>query len=460
MWSRLTVSVFIDRKKPSEVLDKIMMHWIGAAFGVMEAILTDNGGEFNSEETREVASVLNIELCTSAAQSPFQNGLCERIHSVTDSMLLKLQEQCPRTPLDVLICWANMARNALQMWHGYSSFQIVFGINPNLPNILTDKPPALEGRTTSEVLVKHLNALHAARKSFVESESDERIRRALRSKVRASEQRFVNGDRVYYKREGHDKWLGPGKVVFQDGKVVFVRHGSVFVRVSPNRLVKTGQEIVMNLEDPNPQTPQLSLNGAEFEDHITDDVVQPICETIGEKVKVTRSDREEINGLSKSRKNYLKPCEKIEFRPNPDNDWIKGTIVNRARKATGRNRNWFNVDIEGSTSSVDLGSIEWHKVQPVHDPEEVNVVLIPRARHGEIACMTAKQIELQKLQLFKTYDEVEDIGQYRISTTWVLWKKGEEMRARLVARGFEEDCGVPTDSPTISKSILRIMLSV
>ena len=48
----------------------------------------------------------------------------------------------------------------------------------------------------------------------------------------------MNGDLVFYKREGREKWLGPGKVVFQDGKVVFVRHGSVFVRVSPNRLCK------------------------------------------------------------------------------------------------------------------------------------------------------------------------------------------------------------------------------
>ena len=42
----------------------------------------------------------------------------------------------------------------------------------------------------------------------------------------------------FYKREGGERWLGPGKVVFQDGKVVFVRHGAVFVRVSPNRLQK------------------------------------------------------------------------------------------------------------------------------------------------------------------------------------------------------------------------------
>ena len=41
---------------------------------------------------------------------------------------------------------------------------------------------------------------------------------------------------VIYKREGRDRWLRPGKVVFQDGKVVFIRHSGVFVRVSPNRL--------------------------------------------------------------------------------------------------------------------------------------------------------------------------------------------------------------------------------
>ncbi len=107
---------------------------------------------------------------------------------------------------------------------------------------MTDKPPALEGTTTSEVLAKHLNSLHAARRAFIQSETSERIRRALRSKMRASEQVFEHGDRVYYKREAHEKWLGPGKVVFQDGKVIFIRHGGAFVRVSPNRLLKTGAE--------------------------------------------------------------------------------------------------------------------------------------------------------------------------------------------------------------------------
>ena len=264
MFSRLSISTFISRKRPSDDIDKIMTCWVGAGFGVMEAILTDNGGEFNADEIREVASILNVEVLTTAAYSPFQNGLCERNHAVVDMMLMKLREQCPQTEIGVLLAWANVAKNSLQMWHGFSSYQIVFGKNPNLPNILTDEVPALEGSTTSETLARHLDSLHKARRAFIQSEADERIRRALRSKVRASEQVFEPGDHVFYKRDGHDRWLGPGKVIFQDGKVVFVRHGGIFVRVSPNRLLKAGCEYATSESVSTPQ-----CRGDEF---LTDDL--------------------------------------------------------------------------------------------------------------------------------------------------------------------------------------------
>ena len=109
----------------------------------------------------------------------------------------------PGTPLGTpLLCWANVARNSLQMWHGFSSYQIVFGKDPNLPYVMTDNLPALVGVTTIEAIAKHLNALHSARKAYIQSEAHKCLRRALRSKVRASEQKFCNGDKVYYKREG------------------------------------------------------------------------------------------------------------------------------------------------------------------------------------------------------------------------------------------------------------------
>ncbi|CAC5417516.1 unnamed protein product [Mytilus coruscus] len=120
MWSRYTVSVFIDRKKATGVIEKMMTNWIGI-FGVIGTILTDNGGEFSSDEMREVASILNVKVYTTAGESPFQNGLCEGVHAITDTMLMKLQADYRQVNDQSLLCWANMTRNALQMWNGFSS---------------------------------------------------------------------------------------------------------------------------------------------------------------------------------------------------------------------------------------------------------------------------------------------------------------------------------------------------
>ena len=103
---------------------------------------------------------------------------------------------------------------------------------------MSDKPPAHTGPSTSQTLEKHLNALHAARKSF-ETESNKCICRALRHKVRSCETVFNHGDFVFYKREGQERWLGPAKVVFQDNKVIFLCYGGMFIRCSPDQLLKT-----------------------------------------------------------------------------------------------------------------------------------------------------------------------------------------------------------------------------
>ena len=75
MWSRYTTSVFINRKTSRDVINALMHKWVGV-FGVMGSIMTDNGGEFSSDEMREVMSILNVKVITTAADCPFQNGLC------------------------------------------------------------------------------------------------------------------------------------------------------------------------------------------------------------------------------------------------------------------------------------------------------------------------------------------------------------------------------------------------
>ena len=53
---------------------------------------------------------------------------------------------------------------------------------------------------------------------------------------------FEPGDTVYYERDDCHRWRGPEKIIGQDGKLVFVRHGNICVRVSPCRLLKVGEE--------------------------------------------------------------------------------------------------------------------------------------------------------------------------------------------------------------------------
>lgn len=464
MWSRFSISVFINRKRPSDIIDKIMTCWIGASFGVMEAIVSDNGGEFSSDEMRQVCSILNVDKITTAAYSPYQNGLCERNHAVIDSMLLKMEEQCPDTPLDVLLGWANMAKNSLQMCHGYSSYQLVFGKNPNLPNIMTAQPPALEGTSTSEILVRHLNGLHAARKAFIESENDERIRRALRNKIRASETIYNPGDKVYYKRDLNNRWLGPAKVIFQDGKVVFVRHGATFVRVAPNQLTlvngivrQTRDNVETRGDEFEPEESSSRARVTVFEEDSGDETLETHQKdsNLGQPIM----QRPEQNGLQRSRRIDFKKNDKVEYRAGETDEWTPVVILGRGGKISGNHRNWFNVkDSEGKEHGVNFDRLyDWRKLERV---EEVNVVLIPKEKHRDPKCHEAKLEELEKLKQFGTYEEVAKTGQYCISTTWVLWNKGESVRARLVARGYEDYQSYPRDSPTISKCAMRTILAI
>ena len=75
-------------------------------------------------------------------------------------------------------------------------------------------------------------------------------------------------------------------------------------------------------------------------------------------------------------------------------------------------------------------------------------------------CDEAKQTELEKLRHFNTYKEVIDKGQFRISTTWILTEKNNEVRARLVARGYEETTITQKDSPTVQISVMRLFIAL
>lgn len=402
MYSRYTQSVWVPRKYSREILDAVLENWCGI-FGIMYLILTDNGGEFTSEEMREVTSFLNIKKYTTAAEAPWQNGLCERVHAVTDHILSKLAEEYPTVRLQTLLKWANMARNALQMHNGFTSHQLVFGVNPNLPNIMNAQLPGLEETTSSETFGKHLNLMQATRQAYIEAENSERIKRALRHRIRSSQETFEAGDQVYYKRDDDERWLGPGKVMFQDGKVVFVRHGSVYKRVSVNRLIKRR----------NNQTTELDiyreLDDGDFEKDMVDNKenTQQSKDGEDEEVLTRRSDR-------------LKIKDPVDYKA-----------------------------LAGKKKDELVETVEY-----------VYITTIPKEEQNSSECLKAKILELEKLKEYKVYDEIPENGQTVLSTRWVMTMKGDKPRARLVVRGFEEEESVQTDSPTVSKCAMRLMFVI
>jgi transposase InsO family protein len=88
--------------------------------------------------------------------------------------------------------------------------------------------------------------------------------------------------------------------------------------------------------------------------------------------------------------------------------------------------------------------------------DEFAIYTLNKALQEDPKITEAKHEEIKKLQEFGVYDEVKDLGQSLISTRWVMTKKGEKYKGRLVARGFEEISNYRCDSPTVIKISLRM----
>jgi hypothetical protein len=226
----------------------VIFEWI-RHFGVPGKLLTDNGGEFSNDDMRDMSENLNAEVTTTAAESPWSNGICERHNAIIACMMEKIIDEtgCSRR---VALGWSNNAKNSLLNHYGFSPYQLVLGKNPNFPSVLIDNLPALSGETKSEEVARHLNVKLAARKAFVECEASDKIRRALRHNVRESTTMiYESGDKVYYKRMNSDCWRGPATVFGKDAHQVLVNHGGHLVRVHPVSMRHVKEDL--NNKEPN-----------------------------------------------------------------------------------------------------------------------------------------------------------------------------------------------------------------
>ena len=519
LYTRFSKSKVIRRKLPKVIVDSVATEWIAAGFGPPKKFLIDNGGEFDNEEYRELSEQFNVEICPTAAYSPWSNGICERNHYVIDVCVQKMLEEDPKMEIDVALAWAVNAKNSMQNHLGFSPIQLVLGSNPNLPCVLTDDLPAHEDVSMSETVLKHLNALHSARRAFTKAESSDRIKRALRHNVRACEETFFPGDRVFYKRDDNNRWRGPGKVIGQDGKVLFIKHGSQLVRVATCRAIKTESSKSVNEESRqfvNPGNTQdkrvnnipvagnvsgenetIQSKESEFQQDIDVLLEIPIPENSADvqdnsEISCTQENitpKKESHSETPASENILQnpgdrkrlPCsqEIIRFRSKDDEEWSYVKVLGKGGKSTGKNKSYMNVIDEKNNHrfGIHLDKYNYEIIGNLQDSEqnednhqsnrneeEVNILYVPAGDHCKPEVIEAKDKELENWKTFNVYKEVEDKGQKTISTRWVITEKtidrNKVVKARLVVRGFEEEDKVQSDSPTAAKSTLRLVMAL
>ena len=132
-----------------------------------------------------MCEALGITVKTTAAESPWSNGLVERHSLVLSEMLGKIIDETD-CEISLAVSWCVNAMNSLHNVHGVSPYQLTLGTNPKLPSTLSDKLLALTNKPVSKVVSQNGEASHKAQEAFIAAENSERIRRALSHNIRTT----------------------------------------------------------------------------------------------------------------------------------------------------------------------------------------------------------------------------------------------------------------------------------
>ena len=219
----------VRSKEPEEVWAAFARTW-GRFLGWPQVLLLDQGTEFLSE-FRSRASSLGIVLHTIGARAPHQNGRTQRHGGLFKALFERARWENPPTSHEdwrLLLRETESAKNRLFNRSGYSPAQRMLGqTGRTVGEIFSDDaldPAFLE---PTEDLQRLLSIRQSAQKAFVELNTSEAMKTALRARSRVQRQ-FLPGEIVFvwrsWKVRGVMKpsWVGPGVVLLPEGANSYV----------------------------------------------------------------------------------------------------------------------------------------------------------------------------------------------------------------------------------------------
>ena len=464
----------------------------------------------------EAAVKSGLQLSLTAGNSPWSNGKNERNHYSVDLTIDKLLEENNKMSLEDALSHAVYAHNMQINKKGFSPIQMTFGRQGVIPGITDGNPASLEPVVASDWFREELMNRQKAEQLFRMIDSNERLQKSWAQRTSgATDVMYHPGDVVLFKEKEKSKWSGPAKVTDIDGTKVRMLYGG-YERTVPNvdvmlyheekSITKTNtndddkverETQTINDEDwsengnvpsswkgkldddnipegwksktDNPNLPEgwmdknISINLQNNKElrpklnEIVEFVVNSVKKT-GKVVKVGKKTGRNKNrcwvkdGNKETNYDFVNEVESWKVLKNvtfsEDTKKTKRTATNESEE-TGVNyfKNWFTV----SNSAPRLENIN-----------EVFVTQISKKFHDHPQIIEAKKEELMR---WKEYDAVVQVNRGMdmnvLSSRWVVTEKGEnQIKARLVVRGFEEEIHPQSDSPTASKDSFKIFLAL
>ena len=89
--TRFCASKVIRNKVPATIVKGLFLSWV-AIFGPPAKIIQDNGGEFSNADMRAFGEAFSIQLIYTAAESPWSNGVVERLNGLLGKLVLKISD--------------------------------------------------------------------------------------------------------------------------------------------------------------------------------------------------------------------------------------------------------------------------------------------------------------------------------------------------------------------------------
>ena len=250
-----------------------------------------------------LCEIFNIKVSTTASYSPLSNGTYDRHNQFITNMLHKIRDDT-KCSYETGLAWAINSR--------FSSAQLVFGCNCNLPNTLVNHFPALDKTVYSSDLASHIYALHSVRKAFVALESSNKMKLSIKKNICNYQQFYNIGDMVYYKRDSSHEWKGPAKVLEQDRAILFLRHGAKYIKAHICRVQLTDTNPKSHLKNNNIESQQ--ANSATPLSSVHDKPFENAVESSEDEIEYESSSN--ANNEHETNKNNLKTTKNISLKPN------------------------------------------------------------------------------------------------------------------------------------------------